>query len=89
MNGRSLQKITVPGCKGLPLGSTNLLCCLVQGKSTSIHLSCWEIGAGELGYGVSETVGLLLSECILLVTGVATDAWGIVAELTGMFVAVL
>ena len=84
MNGRSSQKITVPGCRGLPLAPTNLSCCLVQGVSTSTHLSCMEIGAGVLGFEVSMTAEPLLSEGILLATGVVTGVCGTVAEFTGV-----
>ena len=82
MNGRSSQKVTVPGCRGLPYGSTNLSCCLMQGISTSFCLSCMEIGAGVLGFEVFMTAEPLLSEGILLATGVVTGVCGTVAEFT-------
>ena len=84
MKGRSLQKITIPGCSGLPLGSTNLSCCLMQGISTSTCLSCIEIGTGVLGLEVSVTVELLLSEGILLATSEVTSECGTVVGLTGV-----
>ena len=45
-------KSMVPGCNGLPWGSTNLSYCLVHGESTSTWycLSCVVIG---MGFGVS------------------------------------
>ena len=84
MKGRSTQNITVPGWSGLPAGSTNLSCCLVQGVSTSAFLSCDEIGTGELGIEVSITAWLLLSGSILLVSGEATGVLGTVAGLAGV-----
>ena len=84
MKGRSSQKITTPGCSGLPSGSTNLSCCLVQGISTSTCLSCMEIGTGVLGLEVSVTVELLLSEGILLATGDVTGESGTVTGFTGV-----
>ena len=82
MNGRSSQNITVPGYRDLPLGSTNLSCCLVQGVSTSTCLSCMMIGTGVLEFEVSITAELVLSEGILLVTGVVTGVCGIVVVFT-------
>ena len=79
-----MQKITIPGCSGLPLGSTNLSCHLVQGVNTSACLSCVEIGTGVLGLEVFVTVELLLSEGILLATGEVTSECGAVAGFTGV-----
>ena len=53
MKGGSSQNITVPGWIGLPAGSTNLSCCLVQGVNTSTCLFCDEIQTGQLGLEVS------------------------------------
>ena len=66
----------------LTWGSTNLLCCLVQGVSTSTCLSCDKIGTGELE--VSVAAQLLLSGSILLASGEATGVLGTVAGLTGV-----
>ena len=73
------KKITVPGCRGLPSGSTNLSCCLMQDVSTSTCLSCREIGAGVLGFEVSMTAEPLLSGGILLATRDVTGVCGTVA----------
>ena len=84
MKGRSSQKITIPGCSGLPSGSTNLSCCLVQGVSTSTCLSWIKVGTGVLKLKVSVTVELLLSESILLANGDEIGEFGAVAGFTGI-----
>ena len=86
MKGRSSQMITVPGCNGLPEGSTNLSCCLVQGESASTCLSSVEIATGELELEVSVAEWLLLSGSILLANGALTGVLGIVAGFTGVSV---
>ena len=60
------------------------LVAVVQGVSTSICLSCMEIGAGVLGFEVSMTAEMLLSEGILLATGVVTGVCGTVVGFTGV-----
>ena len=84
MKGRPSLKITIPGCSGLPSGSTNLSSCLMQGVRTSTCLSCVEIGTGVLELEVSVAVELFLSGCILLATGDVTGEFGIMAGFTGV-----
>ena len=62
----------------------NLLCCLIEGISTSNCLSCEDIGTGELGLEVSLAAWLLLSGSILLASGEATGVLGTVAGLAGV-----
>ena len=70
--------------QGLILGVNKPTCCLVQGVSISTFLSYMVIGTNVLGFGVSITAELLLSEGILLVTGVITAVCGTVVVFTGV-----
>ena len=78
MDGRWLQQIMIPGCKGLPWGSY----CLVQGMNTSTwwYLSC--VVVGVLVLEVSMTAELFPWEGVLLSGRVVTGVCSTVAVLT-------
>ena len=82
MNGRLSQNIMVPGCKGLPWGSTNLSYCLVQGVSTSTWWFPSHVVVGVLVLDVSMTVELFPWEGVLLSGRVVTGVWWAIAVLT-------
>ena len=88
MNGKSTQKITVPGCKGLPCGSTNLSYCLVDGVRTFTWccLSCVATGmdVGVLVLETSWTVELFPEEGIPLVYAVLIGVCSTAVVLVGV-----